>query len=242
MRTALLIAGIMAGSLTAFTLRGEEVSPLLMQVKVHDYYKYRPDGEAGRSVTVSCQGDVSLKGAKIEIWHKTGSETLDIPETDSHTVSLLLRPNIGVERTDTVIATLIRGDERVSQQVIVPAMRHWTVYIYPHSHVDIGYTNTHENVELIHKRNLDIAMELAEQTADYPDDARFRWNPEVMWPVERYLNSEDPKKRKRLLEAIRKGQIALDAGYVNTNTSASSDEELLQLFHWSKAMEQENMD
>ena len=239
MRTALLIAGIMAGSLTAFTLRGEEVSPLLMQVKVHDYYKYRPDGEAGRSVTVSCQGDVSLKGAKIEIWHKTGSETLDIPETDSHTVSLLLRPNIGVERTDTVIATLIRGDERVSQQVIVPAMRHWTVYIYPHSHVDIGYTNTHENVELIHKRNLDVAMDLAEQTADYPEDARFRWNPEVMWPVERYLNSEDPKKRKRLLEAIRKGQIALDAGYVNTNTSASSDEELLQLFHWSKAMEQE---
>lgn len=116
-------------------------------------------------------------------------------------------------------------------------MRHWTVYIYPHSHVDIGYTNTHENVEFIHKRNLDVAIELAAKTATYPEEARFKWNPEVIWPVERYMKSESKEKRERLIAAIQDGTIALDAGYVNTNTSASSDEELLKLFEYGKQIE-----
>lgn len=150
-------------------------------------------------------------------------------DMSSNAIPVLLPPQIGVSQPDTVYATLQVDGEEMTCEVVVPAMRHWTVYIYPHSHVDIGYTNTQENVEFIHKRNLDVAMDLAEKTARYPEDARFRWNPEVTWPVERYLNSESPENRKKLLEAIRKGYISLDAGYVNTNTSASSDEELLQL-------------
>ena len=50
-----------------------------------------------------------------------------------------------------------------------PRKRQWTVYIYPHSHVDIGYTNTQENVELIHKRNLLYGIDLARKTAGYPE-------------------------------------------------------------------------
>ena len=33
-------------------------------------------------------------------------------------------------------------------------MRHWNVYLYNHAHVDIGYTNTHKNVEQLHKNNI----------------------------------------------------------------------------------------
>ena len=31
--------------------------------------------------------------------------------------------------------------------VAIPALRQWTVYIYPHAHVDIGYTALQETVE-----------------------------------------------------------------------------------------------
>ncbi|MDE5677686.1 MAG: hypothetical protein K2I55_07900 [Phocaeicola sp.] len=178
-------------------------------------------------------------GAKVEILSKKGNETTILHTNRPDSIPVLLLPQIGVETTDTIVACLQIGGEKVTREVVVPAMRHWTVYIYPHSHVDIGYTNTQENVEFIHKRNLDVAMDLAERTADYPEDARFRWNPEVTWPIERYLNSESPEKKKRLVEAIRKGHISVDAGYVSTNTSASSDEELLQLFSFGKKMEKE---
>lgn len=236
MKIGRIVIGILVGNLTFSSVYGSKISPSLLQAEVHDFYKYRPDGKPGRSLTLTYRGDAGLKGAKVEIRSRNGSERFDMT---SREMMLQLDPTIGVEQTDTVIASLLLDGERLSQEVVVPAMRHWTVYIYPHSHVDIGYTNTHENVEFIHKRNLDVAMDLAEKTAGYPEDARFRWNPEVMWPVERYMKSESPEKRKRLLNAIRNGQIVLDAGYVNTNTSASSDEELLQFFEWSKAMEQE---
>lgn len=80
-------------------------------------------------------------------------------------------------------------------------------------------------------------MELAEQTADYPVDARFKWNPEVTWPVERYLAVSSLEKRHKLIEAIKNGQIVLDAGYLNVNTSSASDEELLELFRSSTNLE-----
>ncbi|MCD8137529.1 MAG: glycosyl hydrolase [Parabacteroides gordonii] len=144
-----------------------------------------------------------------------------------------------METSDTIVVSLLVNQTKLSREVVVPALRHWTVYIYPHSHVDIGYTNTQENVEFIHKRNLDVAMDLIEQTASYPEDARFVWNLEVTWPVERYLATEPKEKRERLLKFIRNGSVAIDAGYISTNTSAANEEELLQLFRYGKKLEKE---
>ena len=231
----LLILGLLLG---CFPVWGT-TQPDLLDVRVCNYYKYRPDKEAGREIVLTYRGEKKIDRVKVNISSLQGNETTLIQVSRPDSIPVLLLPQIGLEKTDTIIASLQIGEETISREVIVPAMRHWTVYIYPHSHVDIGYTNTQENVEFIHKRNLDVAMDLAEKTANYPEDARFRWNPEVTWPIERYLNSEPPEKKKRLMEAIKKGYISVDAGYVSTNTSASSDEELLQLFSFSKKIEKE---
>lgn len=228
-----LILGLLLGSLNVWGT----AQPDLLDARVLNHYKYRSDKEAGREIVLSYRGNKSLNGAKVEIISKKGNETIQLDAVRPDSIPVLLLPQIGVEQTDTIVACLQIGGEKISREVVVPSMRHWTVYIYPHSHVDVGYTNTQENVEFIHKRNLDVAMDLAEKTADYPEDARFRWNPEVVWPIERYLNSESPEKKKRLLNAIRKGHISVDAGYVSTNTSASSDEELLQFFSFGKKLE-----
>ena len=215
------------------------IQPDLLEVRVCNHYKYRPDKQAGREIQLTYRGNKDLSGAKVEIWSKKGKETMVLQTGRHDSISVLLLPSIGVEKNDTIIASLLVGKEKLSREVVVPAMRHWTVYIYPHSHVDIGYTNTQENVEFIHKRNLDVAMDLIEQTASYPEDARFRWNPEVTWPVERYLATEPKEKKERLMKFIRNGSIAIDAGYISTNTSAANEEELLQLFRFGKKMEKE---
>lgn len=231
----LLILGLL---LIGFPVWGT-TQPDLLDVRICNHYKYRPDKEAGREIVLTYRGEKKIDRVKVNIVSSQGNETTLVQVSRPDSIPVLLLPQIGLGKTDTIIASLQIGEETLSREVIVPAMRHWTVYIYPHSHVDIGYTNTQENVEFIHKRNLDVAMDLAEKTADYPEEARFRWNPEVTWPIERYLNSEPPEKKKRLMEAIKKGYISVDAGYVSTNTSASSDEELLQLFSFGKRMEKE---
>lgn len=206
--------------------------------KVSRHYKYREDKLAGREVFVTYNGIRPLKNACIEIVAGNKKEQTRLAAGTCDSIPVLLPPDIVVSKDDTIQVNLVLGKKiLLSKQLVVPYARQWTVYIYPHSHVDIGYTNTQANVELIHKRNLEYAIELAEKTKDYPDGARFVWNPEVTWPVERYLKTEPKDKCDKLLRAIKNGQIAIDAGYVSTNTSSANDEELFELFNYGKKLE-----
>ena len=114
--------------------------------------------------------------------------------------------------------------------------RKWTVYLLPHSHIDIGYTHLQPEVEQLQIRNLDIVLDLCQKTADYPADARFKWNSEVHWPVDCYLRKSSPEKQQRLMEAIRAGQIGLDALYGNELTGLCRPEELLRLCESAKQL------
>ena len=98
---------------------------------------------------------------------------------------------------------------------------------------DIGYTNTHKNVERLHKNNIIEGIKLAEKTKDFLSGARFVWNPEVSWPLERLWES-NPEKREGLIDAIKKGQLSIDASYLNLNTSICSVEELLHVFKFTR--------
>ena len=98
---------------------------------------------------------------------------------------------------------------------------------------DIGYTNTHKNVERLHKNNIIEGIKLAEKTKDFLSGARFVWNPEVSWPLERLWES-NPEKREGLIDAIKKGQLSIDASYLNLNTSICSDEELFHVFEFTR--------
>lgn len=217
-------------SISWFQLHGKVLPADFITVQTYNHYKYREDGKPGREIYVSYKGDKKIRQGKISVRSSSGEEIIPFHTSRPDSIPVLLPANIGVHKTDTIIIGLLASGKKMYTQAIIPKMRHWNIYIYPHSHVDIGYTNTQKNVEFIHRRNLDVAMELAEQTSQYPEDARFKWNPEVTWPVERYLATCNAEKKRKLVNAIRNGQIVLDAAYLNVNTSAASDEELLELF------------
>ena len=107
--------------------------------------------------------------------------------------------------------------------------RKWVVYLLPHSHVDIGYTHVQPEVEQKQWQNIDKALELCGKTADYPPEARFKWNAEVLWAVDSYLRQAPPEKQQQLVDAIRAGQVELDALYGNELTGLCRPEELLRL-------------
>jgi len=196
-------------------------------ISVTDRYKYYDGSKVGRLVQILSDesiSDVKVNGQKISI-NKTTNKQTDV----------ILPENIGVSSADTIKMDILNNGKIIkSENLIVPKMRHWTILMYPHAHVDIGYTHTHEIVEFIHKQNLEQAILLGEATKDYPEDARFVWNTEVSWAVERYLATESPEKCKRLIDGIKKGYISVDATYINTHTTASHEPELLELYSPSK--------
>jgi alpha-mannosidase len=199
-------------------------------------YRHRADGKAGREVQITFNGGKIHSAAEMEVLADGQTETVKLPATPSGLSGTTLRlpPGVGVDKDAQVQVTIKSGERSARQSFIVPKLRQWTVYVYPHSHVDIGYTNTQANVEIIHKRNLFHAIELAKRTADYPEGSRFLWNTEVSWPVERLFASCTPDEREAILDAIRKGWIHVEAGYVHTNTSVAAGEELDRHFDASR--------
>ena len=112
--------------------------------------------------------------------------------------------------------------------------RQWVVYLLPHSHVDIGYTHVQTEVERKHWSYYQQAIEAARRTADYPPDARFKWNVEVLWAVDSYLRQASPEKQQAFIEAVKHGSIELDALYGNELTGLCRPEELLRLCDYAR--------
>ena len=214
--------------------------PSHMTMTVKSVYRHRRDGKAGREIELAFAGGKVFGGEKLEVSvNGAFAEMVRLPESapglDHFT--LLLPPDVGVTQEVHVHLALRRGKKELRQQIAIPAQRQWTVYIYPHSHVDIGYSNTQANVEIIHRRNLFNGIRIASETANNPEGSRYLWNPEVLWAVERTLKSATPEESKRLIDGMRKGYIRLDASYANVNTSVCADEELFHLFDESRTLQ-----
>ena len=115
---------------------------------------------------------------------------------------------------------------------------HRTIYILPHSHTDIGYTDIQTAIEDKQVENLRTGIRYAQETQDYPDGARFVWNVEVSWAADLYLNRLDKEEQDLFLEALQKGWISLNGMYLNELTGLCRPEELLRLFRYSTKLAQ----
>lgn len=216
-----------------------EEEPVDISYRVHPLYGHRPDGGAGRVVTLKLKGkelrgnislDVIVAGKCLE----KNQYVLDA--VDSTEVEVLLPAQVVVEHKTDVTFVLRYDGRKYKQKISISPMRHWKVYLYNHSHVDIGYTNTHKNVEALHKSNIIEGIKLAEETWQNSVGSRYVWNPEVSWPLERLWNTE-PQIHGKIVEAMKKGQLCVDASYLNLNTSVCSDEELFHIFSFTRKMQ-----
>jgi hypothetical protein len=142
-----------------------------------------------------------------------------------------------VERaTPRPITLRAGGKELASHTLTLPPVRPWVVHILPHSHVDIGYTALQADVERRQIENIEKGIDLARRTADYPPGARFRWNTEVLWPVDCYLRNATPEKAEELIDAVRRGWVGLDALYANVLTGLCRPEELLRHVEYAQRL------
>ena len=161
---------------------------------------------------------------------------IDVPGTEPIPISL--RPEsqtveffVPAVKTETQVklALEIGGQVVAESREVLKPVRPWVLYFLSHSHVDIGYTHVQTEVEKKQWGYLEQAIELARSTADYPPEARFKWNSEGLWAVDSYLKQASPEKERELIEAVRKGWIELDALYGNELTGLCRPEELFRL-------------
>jgi alpha-mannosidase len=125
------------------------------------------------------------------------------------------------------------GGKAIAATVTLKPVRKVLVYILPHSHHDLGYTDLQANVEEKQMGNISLGMDLARRTATYPEGARFVWNLEVLWGADLWMRRKTEAEKNALIQAVKKGWIALNGMYANELTGLCRPEELLQLFRFA---------
>src|ERR1700730_13626686 len=144
--------------------------------------------------------------------------------------------NIYVDQVETAQHMLVEYDiagKSDSAEVRVEPVRKVQIFILPHSHHDLGYTDLQANVEAKQMANISKGIELARTTANYPPGARFVWNLEVLWGADQFMHTKTAPEREELISAVKKGWIGLNGMYANELTGLCRPEELLQLFRYS---------
>ena len=140
-----------------------------------------------------------------------------------------LAPEVQRE-TPAHLAVEVDGEQVADFPLTLRPVRHWTIYLLPHSHVDIGYTLLQEDVRKKQIANVREALGLIKRTANFPPDAQFKWNLEVLWPMDGYLKSATPAEQQEVLDAVRSGKLFVNGYYGNLLTGLASPNELLRAF------------
>ena len=187
----------------------------------------RNDGRLMQPVQITLQHFGPNAGAVIKL---NGAEVdKRVLSAGKQTFQVLTAP---VSAPQDVNVTVSVGDSTASAVVKLQPVRKVLVYILPHSHHDLGYTDIQAHIEEKQIHNLTLAMELARKTADYPQGARFVWNAEVLWGVDLYMRRKSQEEKDQLIDAIKKGTVSLNGMYANELTGLCRPEELMQLFRY----------
>jgi hypothetical protein len=182
-----------------------------------------------------------LQPIKITVQH-AGSNAATITRLDGHEVDR--RTLTGDGQSFNIYVPAIDSVEQVAVEVEVAGVpnsakielrpvRKVQVFVLPHSHHDLGYTDLQVNVEEKQMLNITKGMELARRTASYPEGARFVWNLEVLWGADLFMRRKSQSEKEELIDAVKKGWVGLNGMYANELTGLCRPEELLQLFRYS---------
>jgi len=115
--------------------------------------------------------------------------------------------------------------------------RQWKIHLIPHTHLDIGYTHTQDEVLKIQYQHLEKAMDIIEQNTSKPEPTQFKWNPEITWAIDTWVDEAGPEQVNRFIRLVQNGSIGLDALYGNLLTGLCRPNELLASFRAMKKLE-----
>jgi len=152
---------------------------------------------------------------------EAGGETIEVPVKPLSLFGSVSQevgvPDVSGPMEVKVTAT-VAGRSKTATAKIAP-QRKWRIFVAPSSHTDVGYTHLQPECAERHNQNVDTAIDLC---AKYPD---FKWNMEVAWQAENYVNSRKGKRLADFFRLAHQGRIGVQALYANMLTGLCSHEE-----------------
>ncbi len=204
------------------------------QVRIESTIFFRTtDGTLQEALDVIVRSNGSpAEAADVTVNGKQASLKLDPANTWGEQKQRIYVPAFDQPAQATIQLTAAGKTER-STQTMQPAKR-WTLYIVPHIHLDIGYTDYQAKVAALHSRAIDESLDMF---AAHPD---FRFSLDGMWPLEQFMTTRSPHDQERAIAALKAGQLFVPAEYCNLLTGFASSEVLIRSLYPSAAFDQQH--
>ena len=190
--------------------------------------------------------DRLLQLVKVKVGNNTSRAVtvqlrIERPDGLSTEAALSLKPgpNLAVVKAPDLrqpapLALVIRGEgkELARYNFTWQPARQWQVYLTQLSHFDWGYTGTQDQVMQSRSRFLDQVIEFSKQTADWPEDSRFRWTVDGSYVLRNYLQDR-PDRAAALQELVRSGRLEINAKLGHLCSSTAGYEMLAREVYYS---------
>ena len=111
-------------------------------------------------------------------------------------------------------------------QTLTPK-RKWTVYMVPHEHLDIGYSDFQTKLAELHSRVIDEALELSARRPE------FRFGLDGYWQAQQFLEGRSEGEKQRFYRAVRSRNVQVPAQHSVMLTGMGTAETLLRSFYAS---------
>jgi alpha-mannosidase len=203
-----------------------DVKPTILFVEENGILKQRLDIELENSGPET-SGELLVKTPQVSF-----SMPLEKIAAGKNVFSVLV-PDI--QKPAKASFTVKIGKEIIKHEIQLQPGRKWTIYLLPHSHTDIGYTDLQTRVAKNHMDYLDSVIDFCKATENYPDEAKFRWNIEVSWSLQNYIKSRPETKVEDLIALLKSGRVELSAWYLN-QSDLFSHEELVRSVLFAKEL------
>ena len=167
-----------------------------------------------------------------ELILRAGGKSITQPFTSSEQFGEL-RVEFNVpEWTGQESATLSVKAAKVTENFsfTLAAQKKWTVFIVPHEHLDVGFTDYPDKIAELHSQAVDGVIDVFKKRPD------FRWTLDGSWVAEQYLAGRSPKRQAEFLQSIRDGRIILPMQYANQHTGVASLEGLIRSLYPSNTL------
>lgn len=195
------------------------------------------DGVRVQSVRlIGRAGDLAGRGLRPSLTTSDGTElVVSVEDGPAGSIRMLVRA--ASESTSVALTIPELGTERIAFELA--EQREWTIHLVHHSHFDFGYTDKQVDVFAAQRSYLDSALDLIDETKDWPEEARFRWNSEALWAISDWREHRPENQMERFIKHVKAGSIGLSALPYNLHTDVCSTDELHELLRGARRLRDE---
>ncbi|MBQ7643230.1 MAG: hypothetical protein IJS67_04940, partial [Clostridia bacterium] len=168
-----------------------------------------------------------LLTAAFYVGGKAFGRSFSLKATAGEVSAQAMLPEAATEESAECVLYYEKGEEAARTAFLRKVPRKWNLYAMVSSHTDIGLHNSQYIQRANSVRFLQKAASLVDETADFPEEARYRYTVEGTWFFGNYPAEKGSAAAREIVEKyISKGDIGVCCGVAGNHVQTYGYEEM----------------